>query len=104
MNINLHQINTNNNILSLSPVIEPPYLNCPPDIQATLPNDANEISLHSRFQRPQTNVNASNVVSYPGHVGPDYKFKFGKTLVSYVASHVTGEQLSCSYFVEIIGE
>ena len=77
-------------------------MNCPPDIQATLPSDANEISLGSLFERPQTNANASDVVSYPNTLGPDYKFKFGKTLVSYVASK-GDEQVSCSHFVEIKG-
>ena len=90
------------NFLSFFPVIEPLYVNCPPDIQATLPSDANEISLGALFQRPQSNANASKIQSFPDNIGPDYKFRFGKTLVSYLASK-GDEQVSCSHFVEIKG-
>ena len=62
------------------------------------------MSLGSKFQLPQTNVNSSSIMMYPDNVGPDYKFRFGKTLVSYVANHVTGETVSCSYFVDIKGK
>ena len=89
-------------MISLFSVVEPLYLNCPPDIQATLPSDANEISLGSLFERPQSNANESDVISYPNDLGPNYKFKFGKTLISYVASK-GDEQVSCSHFVEIKG-
>jgi len=60
--------------------------------------------LGSLFQLPQTNVNMSNVFAYPDNVGASYKFRFGKTLVSYIATHETGQQLSCSFFVDIKGK
>ena len=84
-------------------VVEPGYLNCPSDIQATLPSNANEMALGSLFQLPQTNINTSDVFAYPDNVGPSYKFRFGKTLVSYIGTHESGQQLSCSFFVDIKG-
>jgi len=60
--------------------------------------------LGSLFQLPQTNVDMSNVFAYPDNVGASYKFRFGKTLVSYIATHETGQQLSCSFFVDIKGK
>uniref|UniRef100_A0A7M5WWB1 Hemicentin-1 n=2 Tax=Clytia hemisphaerica TaxID=252671 RepID=A0A7M5WWB1_9CNID len=90
----------NNGPLQCVKIIEPPYVNCPTDIQVTLPNNANQISLGSKFQQPQSNVNSSMITSYPDNVGPDYKFRFGKTLVSYVAM-ANGQQVSCSYFVDV---
>ena len=78
-------------------------MNCPADVEATLPSNANEMQLGKLFILPQSNMNSSKMISYPNNIGPSYKFKFGKTLVSYVGTDKTGQSLSCSYFIDIKG-
>lgn len=84
-------------------VINPPYLNCPNDIEATLSTTSNWLTLGPLWQEPQTNINVSALQVYPQNVGSNYKFKFGKNLISYTAVHETGEVLACSFFVEVKG-
>lgn len=82
-------------------VIEPPYLNCPNDVDVTLPSHQSWLTLGNLWQEPQTNINRSNIVIRPNNYGPSYNFTHGKTLISYQAKHETGEVLYCSYMIHV---
>lgn len=85
-------------------VIEPPYLNCPNDVDLVLPSHQNWIAMGSRWQPPQTNVNNTLLQVEPKDIGPSYTFYSGKTLVLYRAIFETGQQVTCSYMVTVKGK
>jgi len=82
-------------------IISPPYLNCPIDVIADLPPTQSWMTLGSLWKGPQTNIEASKVKMRPETVGPNYKFRPGRHLISYTATDDSYKTVFCSFFVEI---
>eukprot|EP00795_Rhopilema_esculentum_P012584 gene12584-3284_t len=79
------------------PIVAVPYLNCPVDIQLTLPSNKGSISLGYKFPEPQTNMKIISV-SHPRN----FSFPVGTTIVKFAAEDIEGTQKLCSVLVDVL--
>ena len=80
-------------------VVEVPYINCPTDIQLTLPSDRASFPLGFKFPQPQTNMKIIKV----SHAR-NFAFPVGTTIIKFDAEDSEGTKRSCSVIVDILGK
>ena len=78
---------------------QPPNVVCPPDIQLQVPDDACTVVADWTIPVPTDNCPGASI-TFASHV-PGSGFPVGTTVVTYIASDVSGQTASCSFSVVV---
>ena len=79
-----------------------PWITCPMDRVEELEPGKSTVVLGYKWQNPQTNMIAVTVS--PSNYDDNYPFPVGKHRIMWTATTASGTEMSCTFFITVIGE